>query len=586
MFSRRNIAFLVLISALLSLSILASATTAEVMDVKYFKPSVLNGAIAAGEYPVAVYTTSAVKVYASHDGSALFLAVSILDATDNQQQDRFQLYVKPYVSQNLMTTDWMIEVTRPGELKFYWYSGGWKLKTTFPSAIKVVVTPGTSSWVAELKIPFDASFLDIVAGQNRTLGYLLQVYDANTTLLVRPETGSPQDPTTWGTMISSSLWGPVDLALVGITYTPHSIITGQNTKIIVTFRNAGPSPISNVQVDLTINGAPIPSKVFAGALQPGGTGSVAFDWVAGDGSFTFVAEVSLVGGVYEAATTNNVAEATISTGRLTLSVIAPAGVVITVGTQTVESAGIPMSFALPWGLIGISAAAVSETPGSRLMFKQWKPTGATNRTITYNLTATTTLEAVYDPYYLCTFTFKDKANRELRGMTYRLRFPNSTTGSFVTPGTVWMPVGVSRLVGAYVGGINLLETNQTVTVEASLDLTFFLNLRDVTLKVVDVFGLPVQGAALSYTFVNGTTVSTTTPSDGIVVVPRVPLSRLNATASFLSFSSLSLVDANVPQAEYRITLTISYPVLAVLVGVPLVIIVIVAFILIRSRFKS
>jgi len=584
MLSKRNIAFLALIGALLPMSILASATTAEVIDAKYFKSAVLNGAIAVGEYPVAVYTTSAVKVYASHDGSALFLAVSVLDATDNQQQDRFQLYVKPYASQNLMTTDWMIEVTRTNGLNFYWYSGGWKLKTQ--SAIRWLVTSGTSSWVAELKIPFGASFLDITAGQNRTLGYLLQVYDANTPLWVRPETGSPQDPTTWGTMISSSLWGPVDLALVGITYTPYNIITGQNTKIIVTFGNAGPSPISNVQVDLTINGAPIPSKVFVGTLLPGGTGSVAFDWVAGDGSFTFVAEVSLVEGVYEAATTNNVAEETISTGRLTLSVIAPAGVMITVGTQTVESAGIPMSFALPWGLIRISAAAVSETPGSRLLFKQWKPTGATNRTITYNLTATTTLEAAYDPYYLCTFTFKDKANRELRGMTYRLRFPNSTIGSFVTPGTVWMPVGVSRLVGAYVGGINLLEINQTVTVEAPLDLTFFLNLRDVTLKVVDVFGLPVQGAALSYTFVNGTTVSTTTPSDGIVVVPRVPLSRLNATASFLSFSSLSLVDANVPQAEYRITLTISYPVLAVLVGVPLVIIVIVAFILIRSRFKS
>ena len=568
------------------LSILTSAAATEVIDVKYFTTPTLNGVISTGEYPTAVYINPTVKVYTSHNGSDLFLAISVLDATNNQQQDKFQLYMKPYASQNLMTTDWMIEVNRLGGMGFYWYSGGWKLKPTFPSSISVVVTPGTSSWVAELRIPFDSSYLDITPGQNRTLGFLLQVYDANTSLLVKPDGGNPLDPTTWGSMISSSLWGQVDLAVVGITYNPYNIIVNQTAKIYVTFKNAGPSSISNVQVNLTINERPVPSKVFAGSLMPGDTGSVAFDWVAGDGSFTFVAQVSLVGGIYEANTANNVAEKTLSTGLLTLSVVAPAGVMITVGTQTVESAGISMAFTLPWGPVKVSAAAISETPGTRLMFKQWRPIGATNRTITYNMTAATTLEAFYESYYLCTFVFKDKVNRELSGITYGLSFPNSTIRSFVTPGTIWMPVGVSRLIGAYVGGLNLLDTNQTVTVEAPLDLTYFLNLRDVTLRVVDVFGLPVQGAALSYTFLNGTTVSTTTPADGIVIVSKVPLSRLNATASFLGFSSSSTVDATVPQAEYRITLTISFPVLAVLVGVPLVIIVIVAVILIRSRFKS
>ncbi|HYA22386.1 MAG TPA: CARDB domain-containing protein [Thermoproteota archaeon] len=586
MFSRRNIAFFTLIFAILPLSILTSATATEVIDVKYFKPPILNGVISTGEYPDPVYINPTVKVYTSHNGSALFFAVSVSDATNNQQQDRFQLFIKPYGSQNLMTTDWMIEVNRTGESNFYWYSGGWKLKPTFPSAIKVVVVSGTSSWVTELRISFDSPYLDITPGQNRTLGFFLRVYDGNNSLLVKPADGDPLNPTTWGTMVSSSWWGQVDLAAVGISHSPSSIVTGQSAKIYVTFKNLGPSPISNVQVDLAINGGPVAPKVFSGTLEPGDSGSVSFDWVAGDGSFTFSAHVSLVGGVYEANTANNVAEKTITTGMLTLSVVAPAGVTITVGTQTQESAGIPVAFTLPWGLVTVSAAAISETPGTRLMFKQWKPTGATSWTISYNMTAATTLEAVYDTYYLCAFTFKDKANRELNGISYVLRFPNSTIRSFVTPGTVWMPVGISKLTGAYVGGLNLLGLNQTVTIEAPIDLTYFLNLRDVTLKVVDIFGLPIQGAALSYTFLNGTTFSVTTPSDGIVVVSRVPLSKLNATATFLGFSGGSQVDATVPQPEYRITLTISFPVLAVLVGVPLVIIVIVAFILIRSRFKS
>jgi len=586
MFSRRNVAFLVLIIAILPLSVLTSATATEVIDAKYFKTPILNGVISTGEYPDPVYINSTVKVYASHNGSALFFAISVSDATVDSQKDRFQLYIKPYASQTLMTTDWMIEVNRGGGTNFYWYSGGWKLKPTFPSAIKVVVVSGAATWVTELKISFDSPYIDITPGLNKTLGFFLRIYDGNTSLLVKPSDGDPLDPTTWGTIFSSSAWGRVDLAAVGISYSPSSIVAGETAKIYVTFKNLGPSPISNVQVNLTINGGPFASKVFSGTLQSEDSGSVWFDWPAGDGSFTFSAHVSLVGGVYEANTANNVAEKTIATGMLTLSVAAPAGVMITVGTVTQESAGIPMAFTLPWGPVTVSAAAISETPGTRLMFKQWKQTGATSRTISYNMTTATTLEAVYDTYYLCTFTFKDKANRELDGITYRLRFPNSTVASFVTPGTVWMPVGISRLTGAYVGGLNLLSLNQTVTIEAPIDLTYFLNLRDVTLKVVDIFGLPIQGATLSYTFLNGTAFSTTTPSDGIVVVSRVPLSVLNATATFLGFSSSSQVDATVPQPEYRITLTASFPVLAVLVGVPLVIIVIVAFILIRSRFKS
>ena len=130
-----------------------------------------------------------------------------------------------------------------------------------------------------------------------------------------------------------------------------------------------------------------------------------------------------------------------------------------------------------------------------------------------------------------------------------------------------------------------MESSQTMTVESPMDLTYYLNLRDVTLRVADIFGLPVGGAALSVTFLNGTTYSLDTPGDGIVTIAKVPLGKLNATVQFLSFTTQAQIDASVAQEEWRVTVVLSYAVIGVLAGVPLLFILVIGALILRSRLK-
>lgn len=558
----------------------------DIINVRYFRSPVLNGAVATGEYPTAVLITTTASVYMSYDDDYYYVAAVITDGTDNGVNDRFQLYIAPYSRGAApKTTDSMLEVRRDGSAVSYSYYSGWTADAGgWPSSIEVRVVSGLNTWSLEMKIRLTARVIDIPPGMNRTLGYMIRVYNGEAIMYESPTGASPTDTSTWGTIMSTSWWGAVDLELVGITYTPP-LIVGRSTRITVVFRNAGPSPLSNVQVDLTINGVAVAPKQFLGQLRTGETGSVQFDWVAGDGTFRFVATVSIIGGEYEKNSANNVADKTLTPDWLTLSVLAPAGISVTVGGNTVESSGSEIPFPLPWGQVQIAVSSVQEMPGTRLVFKQWRPAVGTGPSIPYNLTSSVSLEAVYDVFYLCSFNFKDKANRAIQGLVFNLHFPNGTTRQLTAPASIWMPVGTTDLVGAYVGGLNVLAANQSIVVQAPIELTYYVNLRDVALKVVDVFGLPVAGATMTVGFLNGTTITREIPSDGVVTIARVPLGLLNATAEFLSFSSSIQVDASIAHDVWTITLPLSYPVLGVLIGVPAIVLIIVIALIIRSKLR-
>ena len=586
--SRYFLAGVALIGLLFPIISPALASDGGLTNVMFYKTPTVNGVISAGEYPPPINLTSNVKAYMMYDSSFFYVAVSVTDATDNGKNDNFTMYVDPYYlrSTALRVSHWMISVRRDGGVLFYRGVGGWHLDPNgVPACITVKMTPSTNSWVVEMKIDLSASIFDIPPGTNRTLGMLLRVNDGNTLLFERPSGADRDVPSTWGTVLSTSLWAPVDLAVVGVTYSPREVIVGRTTRITIVFRNAGPAPISNIRVNLTVNGVSLGGRDYLAKIEANKTGSVSFDWIAGDGTFDFVATVGLIDGLFELNPSNNEGGLTLTPDTLSLSIQAPDGVSITVGGQTRESTGSLIVFLLPWGNVTVSAAGSVEFPGTRLVFKEWRPIGSTTPSITYNLTGPTTLEATYDNYFQCYFNFKDKANRVLQGVSFRLRFPNSTTQNFTGPSHVWMPAGVSSLTGAYVGGLNVLESSQTMTVESPLDLTCYLNLRDVTLRVADIFGLPVGGAALSVTFLNGTTYSLDTPGDGIVTIAKVPLGKLNATVQFLSFTTQAQIDASVAQEEWRVTVVLSYAVIGVLAGVPLLFILVIGALILRSRLK-
>jgi len=586
MISRSVLGGLLLLGLLACLARPIAGDAGDVVNVRYFRGPVFNGAVAESEYPPAVLVSTSTKIYMSYDDNYFYVAATITDATDNGANDKFQMYIAPYARGTTpKITDSMIEVRRDCNGVFYSYYGGWVPSPGgWPSSIAALVVPGTNSWSLELRIRLNSSVIDLPPGMNRTLGYMINVKDGNALLFEAPTGANPVDTSTWGTLMSTSWWGAVDLELVGITYTPP-LIVGRQTAITVVFRNVGRSPLSNVQVDLTINGVSVAPEQFSGTLRNRETGTVQFNWVAGDGSFRFVATVSIVGGLYEKNSANNVADKTLTPDWLTLSLLAPAGVSVTAGESTQESSGVEMPFSLPWGPVQITVSDVLEVPGIRLVFKQWNPSVGATSSISYNLTSSVSLEAVYDIFYLCSFNFKDKSNRALQNLAFSLRFPNSTTRQLTGPTSVWMPVGTVNLVGVYVGGLNVLQANQSIIVQAPLELTYYVNVRDVAIRVVDIFGLPVAGVTMTVSFFNGTSVSFTTPSDGIITITRVPLGLLNATAEFLSFSSKIQVDASITHDFWSLTLPLSIPVLGVLVGVPAIILIIVIALIIMSKLR-
>ena len=586
--SRPVLACLLMLGLLGFLARPIAGDAGDIVNVRYFGAAVFNGAVAESEYPPAVLFSTSTRIYMSYDDTYFYIAAAITDGTDNGANDKLQMYIAPYeLGTTPRLTDSMIEVRRDGSSVFYSYYGAWVADPEgWPSSIDVMVISGTNSWSMELRARLSSSVIDIPAGMNRTLGYMIEVQDGAAVLpLFEAPTGAdPVDTSTWGMLMSTSWWGAVDLELVGITYTPP-LIVGRQTAITVVFRNVGPSPLSNVQVDLTVNGVSMAPEQFSGTLRTGETGTVQFDWVAGDGDFTFVATVSIVGGIYERNSANNMADKTLTPEWLTLSVLAPAGISVTAGESTQESSGLEIPFTLPWGPVQITVSNVLEVPGIRLVFKQWNPSVGTTSSISYNLTSSVSLEAVYDVFYLCSFNFKDKANRALQNLAFNLRFPNGTSRQFTAPTSVWMPVGTVNLVGAYVGGLNVLQANQSIIVQTPLELTYYVNVRDVTIKVVDILGLPVAGVTMTASFFNGTSVAFTTPSDGIITITRVPLGLLNATAEFLSFSFKIQVDASVAHDFWSLTLPLSIPVLGVLVGVPAIILIIVIALIIRSKLR-
>ena len=328
------------------------------------------------------------------------------------------------------------------------------------------------------------------------------------------------------------------------------------------------------------------------ALRAGEIGNVSFPWTAERGSWRFNTYVSIEGNPFEKDLENNGASsATITPVFITLTVKGPLGALVSTlnadGNETVQMTGDPAQFQKSYGPIIVSISKTVETGGVRWLFSEWKDKGIQNNALKLNLTEETTVEALYTPYYRCAFSFIDKANRRADNVTYRIRFPNATERDFAAPGLIYVPQGTSKILAVYAGGVNVLEEVQTVYVETPIDQTYVINLRDVTIKVADIFGFPVQGASVKVLFLNGTEINLDLPQDGIIVMKKLPYGRLNVTASYMSAKSQIQVDAtsNPAKVEWKLVLSLSLPVLAVMIGVTFVLLVVVFTVLFWSRLR-
>jgi ABC-2 type transport system ATP-binding protein len=124
---------------------------------------------------------------------------------------------------------------------------------------------------------------------------------------------------------------------------------------------------------------------------------------------------------------------------------------------------------------------------------------------------------------------------------------NITVTGVVWEGTESAPVG---LASTEVTGPETLKV-QTSVYEASL-------------KVTDLFGLPVSGADVSVTFANGTTLSAVTAGDGVASLGLVPAGTYLASVSSIGLTTKISAD---PAVEAVVTVPLSYPVIGIMLVV-------------------
>jgi phosphatidate phosphatase APP1 len=123
--------------------------------------------------------------------------------------------------------------------------------------------------------------------------------------------------------------------------------------------------------------------------------------------------------------------------------------------------------------------------------------------------------------------------------------------------------------------------NQTgFEVEMPLNAVIHARVFDAKLRVTDPLGIAVSGARISATLVNGTTIVGGTSSDGMFIIPMIPVGTFTATISNLGITTEINANATT-QSIIQAQVPLSYPTIEIVVAE----IAIVAILAILSRRK-
>jgi len=111
----------------------------------------------------------------------------------------------------------------------------------------------------------------------------------------------------------------------------------------------------------------------------------------------------------------------------------------------------------------------------------------------------------------------------------------------------------------------VMVNDSTFSVNQPSDLSFRLGVYPQTIKVTDAYNLPLQGAIVNVTTLNGIIISLTTDSRGIAQF-RVPVGLFSADVGYLG-ASIQIVSDSEGSHAYNVSFMLSYPLLATIVTV-------------------
>jgi len=126
---------------------------------------------------------------------------------------------------------------------------------------------------------------------------------------------------------------------------------------------------------------------------------------------------------------------------------------------------------------------------------------------------------------------------------------------------------------------------QTIyTVNGPLNQTVLNRVYNGKIVAKDYLGVPVSGAKVSVILANGTTITSTTGSDGSVALHEIPIGTYTATVAYLGTATSIDGDAAV-DATAQARLLVSYPVIGIAVAL-LAVVVAASLVLTRRRHQA
>jgi hypothetical protein len=186
--------------------------------------------------------------------------------------------------------------------------------------------------------------------------------------------------------------------------------------------------------------------------------------------------------------------------------------------------------------------------------------------------------------YLIGFQFKDSTgSHSISPSSVEIELDDPTI-LLVPPSGTWLDSGTTfQLYQVQWEGIDVMPTNQTkYTVSSPIDQLILDRVYTGSILVTDYLGLPISGAKVTITLENGTTLASTTGSNGSVALREIPIGGYNATVSYLgSFSSIR-GDAALA-SSLHVTLFASYPTFAIMAAL---LISVLAIFLVAVRRRS
>jgi hypothetical protein len=169
--------------------------------------------------------------------------------------------------------------------------------------------------------------------------------------------------------------------------------------------------------------------------------------------------------------------------------------------------------------------------------------------------------------YLVSFQLMDSSGSEdITPSSFQIEI-NDLGATSVPELEMWLDDGTEFQIQAIIWqNADVKPTNQRLyVVNAPLDEAILDRVFDAKLAVTDYLGIPVSGARVTFTLTNGTTIQSTTGSDGILRLGLIPIGTFHATISYLGTTTEVNSDASI-QPAITVKVFASYPTFSLIGG--------------------